>query len=110
MDHMLVPGIEIGGICVLYCDSVFIYWYSLISMNDTNVLNLVLFYNFDLSNLEMCIYLIRFYHNVYTNSNKWIFLLFYKNEVCVALVRYWMTCALKKVTTRYTVTAVPQTY
>eukprot|EP01050_Picozoa_sp_SAG11_P064406 SAG11_NODE_44363_length_156_cov_26.333333_1_plen_44_part_10 len=44
MDHILVPGIEIGGIFVLYCYSVFIYRYSLISMNDTNVLNLVLFF------------------------------------------------------------------
>ena len=31
----------------------------------------------------MCIYLIRFYHNIYTDTNKWIFLLFYKNEVCM---------------------------
>eukprot|EP01050_Picozoa_sp_SAG11_P003990 SAG11_NODE_242_length_11757_cov_9.613999_6_plen_79_part_00 len=48
MDHILVPGIEIGGIFVLYCYSVFIYWYSLISMNDTNVLNLVLFFSLNL--------------------------------------------------------------
>ena len=25
----------------------------------------------------------RFYHNIYTDTNKWIFLLFYKNEVCM---------------------------
>ena len=46
-------------------------------------LYMVLCNNFNLSNLEMCIYLIRFYHNIYTDTNKWIFLLFYKNEVCM---------------------------
>eukprot|EP01050_Picozoa_sp_SAG11_P003989 SAG11_NODE_242_length_11757_cov_9.613999_5_plen_101_part_00 len=35
---------------------------------------MVLCNNFNLSNLEMCIYLIRFYQNIYTDTNKWIFL------------------------------------
>ena len=48
-------------------------------------LYMVLCNNFNLSNLEMCIYLIRFYHNIYTDTNKWIFLLFYKNEVCMGV-------------------------